>query len=61
MVCFYVIYRYVFSAWRSIRTVEINQYDLTMASHYDIAMGNGVNLFYYVFSALYLIVLFYYG
>ncbi len=25
--------------WRSIRPVEINQYDITMATHYDITMG----------------------
>ncbi len=99
MFCFYVIYRYMFSEWRSIRPMEINQYDITMATHYDITMGidiardfhceitmgndvhcdvtmsNGIdmciyhgitmnnditmNLFYYVFSALCLIVLFY--
>ncbi len=28
--------------WRSIRSVEINQYDITMATHYDITMGNGI-------------------
>ncbi len=39
---FYVIYRYVFSKWRLIRPVEINQYDITMATHYDITMGNDV-------------------
>ncbi len=27
---------------RSIRPVEINQYDITMATHYDITMGNGI-------------------
>ncbi len=42
MASFYVIYWYVCSEWRSIRTVEINQYDIKMASHYDIAMGNDV-------------------
>ncbi len=42
MAYFYVIYRYVFSEWRSIRAVEINQYDITMATHYDITMGNDV-------------------
>ncbi len=36
MACFYVIYKYVFSEWRSIRPVEINQYDITMSTHYDI-------------------------
>ncbi len=105
MACFYVIYRYVFSESRSIRPVEINQYDITMATHYDITMGNDIardahceitmgnyvardihyevtmsndiamctyhgitmhndtamNLFYCAFSALCLIVLFYYG
>ncbi len=38
----YVIYRYVFSSWRSIRPVEINQYVIAMATHYDITMGNDV-------------------
>ncbi len=38
MAYFYVIYRYVISKWRSIRSVEINQYDITMATHYDITM-----------------------
>ncbi len=42
MACFYVIYRYVFSEWRSIRPVEINQYDITMTTHYDITMGNDI-------------------
>ncbi len=37
-----MIYRYVISKWRSIRLVEINQYDITMATHYDITMGNDV-------------------
>ncbi len=98
-----MIYRYVFSEWRSIRPVDINQYDIIMATHYDITMSNDIardanceitigndvardihcdvtmsndvatctyhgitmyndvdmNLFYYVFSALCLIVLFY--
>ncbi len=40
MACFYVIYMHVFSEWRSIRPVEINQCDFTMATHYDITMGN---------------------
>ncbi len=105
MACFYVIYRYVFSEWRSIRPVQINQYDTTMATHYDITMGNdiardvhceitmcndvasdihydvtmsndvamctyhditmhndiAVDLFYYTFSSLCVIALFYYG
>ncbi len=39
---FYVTYRYVFSKWRSISPVEINQYYITMATHYDITMGNNV-------------------
>ncbi len=42
MTCFYVIYRYVFSEWRSIRPVENNQYNITMATHYDMTMGNDV-------------------
>ncbi len=29
----------VFSEWRSFKPVEINQYDITMATHYDITMG----------------------
>ncbi len=37
-----MIYRYVISKWRSIRPVEINQYDITMATHYDITMANNV-------------------
>ncbi len=102
---FYLIYRYVFSEWRSIRPVKINQYDITLDTHYDIIMGNDIpidvhceitmsndvareihcdvtmsndfamctyhditmhndvtmNLFYYVFSDLCLIMLFSYG
>ncbi len=42
MAFFCVIYRYVFSEWRSIRPVEINQYDITMATHYDITIDNDV-------------------
>ncbi len=42
MACFYVIYSYVFSEWRSIRPVEINQYDITMATYYHITMDNDV-------------------
>ncbi len=42
MACLYVIYRYVFSVWRSIRPVEIHQYDIKMATHYDITMGKDV-------------------
>ncbi len=38
----YLIYRYVISEWRSIRLVNINQYDITMATHYDITMGNDI-------------------
>ncbi len=41
MAYFYVIYSYVFSNWISIKPVEINQYDITMATH-DITMGNDV-------------------
>ncbi len=37
-----MIHRYVISEWRSIRPVEINQYDITMATHYDITIGNEV-------------------
>ncbi len=37
-----MIYRYVISKWRSIRPVEINQYDITMATHSDITMGNDI-------------------
>ncbi len=37
-----MIYRYLISDWISIRPVEINQYDITMATHYDITMGNDV-------------------
>ncbi len=33
---------YAFSELRSIRPAEINQYDLTMATHYDITMSNDV-------------------
>ncbi len=39
---FYVIYRYVISKWRSIRPVEINQHDITMATDYDITMDNDI-------------------
>ncbi len=42
MAYFYMIYRYVISEWRSISPVEINQYDITMATHYDITMGNDI-------------------
>ncbi len=38
----YVIYRYVISKWRSIRPVEINHYDITTTTHYDITMGNDI-------------------
>ncbi len=37
-----MIYIHVFSGWRSIRLVEINQYDTTMTTHYDITMGNDI-------------------
>ncbi len=30
------------SEWRSIRPVEINQYDITIATYYDMTMGNDV-------------------
>ncbi len=39
---FYVIYRCVISEWRSISPMEINQYDITLTTHYDITMGNDV-------------------
>ncbi len=39
---FYVIYRYVISMWRSIRPVQINQYDIAIVHHYDSTMGNGI-------------------
>ncbi len=42
MACFYVIYRDVFFEWRSIEPVEINQYSITIATHYDITMGNDI-------------------
>ncbi len=41
MACCYVIYKYVFFEWRSIRPVEINQYDIIMATH-GITMGNDI-------------------
>ncbi len=40
LTCFYMIYRYMFSKWKSIRLVEINQYDITIAPHCEITMGN---------------------
>ncbi len=42
MACFYMIYKYVFSECRSIRTGDINQYDTTMATHYTFKMDNDV-------------------
>ncbi len=42
MTYFYVIYRYEISEWRSVRPVEIIQYEITMATHYDITIGNDV-------------------
>ncbi len=42
MTYFYVKNRYVFSEWRSIKPVEINQYDITMATHYVVTMGNNI-------------------
>ncbi len=53
MACFYVIHRYVFSEWRSIRPVEINQYDTTMITHYNITMGNDVAMCTYHMTKLY--------
>ncbi len=43
MAWFYVIYKYVISKWRLFRPVAINQYDITMATHYNITMGNDVS------------------
>ncbi len=96
MAHFYLIYRYVISKSRSIRPVEINQYDITMGNddasdtyceitmdndvardiHCDVTMiidvdmctyhginkhnDTAMNLFYYVFAAVCLVVLFYY-
>ncbi len=37
-----MIYRYVISIWRSIRPAEINQYDITMAPHYDTTIDNDI-------------------
>ncbi len=42
MAYIFVIYWYVISKWRSIRPVEINQYDITMATHYAFTMGNDI-------------------
>ncbi len=82
-----MIYGYVISEGRSIRPVDINQYNITMATYYDITMGNDIpmdihcdvtmsndiamctyhgitmhndvamNIFYYVFSAICLIMI----
>ncbi len=68
-----MMYRYVISKWKSIRPMEINQCDFTMATHYDITMVNDIawnihcyvtmhndiamNLFYYVVSVLCLIMI----
>ncbi len=32
----------VFSKWRSIRSEEIDQYDITMTTHYDVTVGNTI-------------------
>ncbi len=45
---FDVIYRYVISEWRSFRPMEINQYDITIATHYDITIGNDVARYVHV-------------
>ncbi len=37
-----MIYRYVFSECRSIRPVEINQYDITIPTYYDITIVNDI-------------------
>ncbi len=42
MAWFHVIYRYVYSEYKSIRPVEINQYDITMATDYDMTMGSDI-------------------
>ncbi len=42
MSCFHVVYSYVFSKWRSFKPVDINQYDITIATNYDITMGDDV-------------------
>ncbi len=42
MACFYMIYRYVFSNGDQSLPVEINQYDITTATHYGITMCNDV-------------------
>ncbi len=39
-----MIYRYVISKWRLIRPVEINQYDITMATLYDITIVNDISM-----------------
>ncbi len=93
MACFYMIHRYVISKWRSIRPLEIHQWegtlivtsqwpfimtsqwvnavardihcditmssDIAMCTYHGITMHNDVamNLFYYIFSALYLIMI----
>ncbi len=38
-----MIYRYVFSEWRSIRPMQISQYDITMVTHYDIIMAKNID------------------
>ncbi len=43
MPCFYVIYRYVFPEWRSIRPVEIKEYDIIMVTHFNITMGKDIS------------------
>ncbi len=53
MARFYVIYSYVFFEWRSIRSVEINEYDITMGNdvardiHCDVTMSNDVAVYTY--------------
>ncbi len=39
---FDAIYRYVFFKWRLIGPVEDNQYEITMATHCEITMGNDI-------------------
>ncbi len=48
MDCFYVIYRYVFSEWTSIKSVKINQYEIIIGNnvardiHCDVTMSNSI-------------------
>ncbi len=42
MAYYHMIYRCVFFEWRWIRLVEMNQYYITMATHYDITLDNDI-------------------